>query len=182
MSLILYDILFYLSVHDAHIRTIASALKTNPMTITRKVKVLVEENVLDYRIEGKNKVYFIKDSAEAKIQLSILEHLRLLHIIKKYPKIRFITQKILQDKDIKLAIIFGSYARGTPTINSDVDIYIESEDIKIIQKLQEIDSKISIKNGIFDQENLLIREIIQNHIIIKGVDRYNELIYKKTWK
>ena len=36
------------------------------------------------------------------------------------------------------------------------------------------DTKLSIKIGKYDKSNLLIKEILKNHIIIIGVERYYE--------
>ncbi len=45
---------------ENHIRALAKQLKTNQTTIARKVKELYNENVVDYKQEGRNKVYFLK--------------------------------------------------------------------------------------------------------------------------
>jgi len=77
---------------------------------------------------------------------------------------------------IKLAILFGSYSKGLAKQDSDTDIYIETDNKKIKKELESIDSRLSIKIGEFSADNLLIKEIIKNHVIIKGVEDY----YEKT--
>ena len=47
-----------------HIRGIAKNLNINHMMIVRKIKLLECEKVIDFSLEGKNKVYFIKKSPE----------------------------------------------------------------------------------------------------------------------
>ena len=42
-----------------HVRGIAQALGTNQTTIARKTAQLRKENVLDFKIEGKNKTFFL---------------------------------------------------------------------------------------------------------------------------
>ncbi len=54
------EILNKLVGKNMHLRALAKELKTNPMTISRKIKELYNENVLDYKKEGKNKIYFLK--------------------------------------------------------------------------------------------------------------------------
>ncbi len=71
-------------------------------------------------------------------------------------------------------MIFGSYAKGTAAKNSDVDIFIETNDKKIKEELSIIDSKLSIKIGDYNKNNPLIKEIERNHTIIKGVEEYYE--------
>ena len=67
-----------------------------------------------------------------------------------------------------MIILFGSYAKGNPKEDSDIDIYLETNNNKIKNKVKELNSKLSIKIGKFDAKSLLIKEIIKNHIIIGG--------------
>lgn len=43
-----------------HIRALAKLLSTNQTTIARKTKELYKDNIIDFKIEGKNKVLFLK--------------------------------------------------------------------------------------------------------------------------
>lgn len=177
MEQISYNIILILSKEKKHIRGLAKILNTNPMTIARKVKQLEKKNIVDYNLEGKNKVYFLKKSLEANQYLKAAENLKIITLISKHPRLRNIIDVINKDCSIGLAIIFGSYAQEKETKNSDIDIYIETTNRKIKEKLELLDSKLSIKIGPFITENNLIKEIIKNNIIIKGVDRYYKLIY-----
>ena len=58
---------------DNHIRGLARELNTNQTTISRKIKELFENNVIDYKQEGKNKVFFLKKTLEAKQFVHIVE-------------------------------------------------------------------------------------------------------------
>lgn len=175
MEQISYKIVMELQKHKSHLRALASKLEINHMTIQRKLHKLKENNVVDYEQEGKNNVYFLKKSIEAKIYLKMAEQEKLLDFIKKQPRFRSILEKLFEE-DVDLALLFGSYAKGTQTKNSDIDMYLNTQDKRIKEKLELLDSKINIKLGIFNKENLLIQEIINNHIILKGVDKYYELI------
>ncbi|MBR9690403.1 hypothetical protein GOV08_01840 [Candidatus Woesearchaeota archaeon] len=177
MSQIYYNILHELLKKDNHIRGLAKDLFTNQTTIARKIKEMEEINIVDFRVEGKNKVYFIKSSIEADKHIKILEHLKLTELIQIQPKIRKIVDAINNEKEVKLALIFGSYAKKTNTKESDIDLYIETLNRKLKDRLSKLDSKLNIKIGLFEKENLLIKEIMKNHVIIKGVDRYYELIH-----
>lgn len=179
MSQISYDIVGLLSKGSNHIRGLAKALGTNQMAIFRAAKVLDAQNIVDFRIEGKNKVYFLKDSLEAQEFVFSLEHLRLIEILRLYPRLRKIVEAIKKDSGIGLAMLFGSYAKKTPSKTSDIDIYADvSEDLQ--RKLELLDSKLSIHTGKFNKKSPLSKEIIKNHVIIKGVERYYELIHKET--
>ena len=159
---------------ENHIRGIAKKLSINHMTIARKIKELKEENVVDYKTEGKNKKYFLKKTIEAKNYVFSSENYKLNKLLEKYPNLRNIIEKIQKDKKIKLSILFGSYAKKIAKSDSDVDIYIETTDKKLKRDLSFIDSKLNIKIGKYDKSTLLIREIEKNHVIIKGVEYYYE--------
>lgn len=159
---------------ENHIRGLAKVLNTNQMTISRRLEQLHRENIVDYRKEGKNKVYFIKKTLEAKQYCCIVEMFRLLKIIKKYPVMRRIVEQIRKNDSIRLALLFGSYAKGNPQKESDIDIYIETRDKKIKEQVELINSRISVKMGNYDNESLLVKEIEKNHIVIQGVERYYE--------
>ncbi len=169
-----YEIIDLLLKERMHLREIARKLKTNQTTISRKINELVESNVLNSESQGKNKVYFLKKTLESRQLIYITEQYKLLKTINKNHLLRRIFEKIIKNKKIKLAILFGSYAKEKENSKSDIDIYIETENQELKKELELLNSKLSIKIGKYNKENLLIKEIEKNHIIIKGVERYYE--------
>ena len=168
------EIIRILLRRDNHIREIAKKLNINHMMIVRKIKELSKENVVDFTQEGKNQTYFLKKTAEAQAYAFIAEQYSLLQTIIKYPELRNIIGKIQRDKRIKLAVLFGSYAKGLAGEDSDIDIFIETKNQNLKKELALIDSKLSIKIGVYNKENNLIKEIDKNHVIIKGIEHYYE--------
>ncbi len=170
-----FEVINELLKEKNHIRNLAKNLKTNHMTILRRIKELFDLNVVDYKEEGKNKVYFLKDTIEAKTTINMAGNYKLLKIITKYPNLRRIIEKLQENKQIHLAVLFGSYAKEIPKKESDIDVYIEtiSQDLK--KELEKIDSKLSIKIGKYNKDNPVIKEIKKNHVIIKGIERYYEI-------
>lgn len=159
---------------ENHIRGLAKSLKTNQTTIARKVLELCQNNVVDFRQEGKNKVVVLKKSLEAKQYAYNVETQKLLEILKRYPILRRIIELIRKNEKITLAILFGSYAKGIAKKESDIDIYIDTTDNKVKEEIELIDSRISVKIGEYNKESLLIKEIEKNHAIIKGIELYYE--------
>lgn len=167
-----YQILESLMKSENHIRELARILGTNQTTIARKVQELSQENIVDFKMEGKNKVFFVKKSLEARHFVYQVENYKLLRILNKYPQLRRIIEQIQKNNKIDLVILFGSYAKSTVNKESDIDIYIDTENLKIKEEVELIDSKISVKIGKFNNDSLLIQEIIKNHIILKGFEEY----------
>lgn len=157
-----------------HAREIAKKLGTNHMMINRKLAELSKENIVDFKQKGKNKVYFLKKSLEAEMSKILMEEYFLIKILDKYPKLRKVVEKIRKERRIKLAILFGSYAKKNADKNSDIDIFIESKDTSIKKDLMKFDSRINVKLGKYDKKNNLIKEIDKNHIILKGFEEYYE--------
>ena len=161
---------------ENHVRGLAKDLLTNQTTAARKLGELYQENIVDYRHEGKNKVFFLKKTLEAKQYACITELYRLLVALREYPRLRGIFEKIRQNNKISLAILFGSYAKKTAGKDSDIDVYLDTTDRTVKKDVELINTKLSVKIGAYDRQNLLIREIEKNHVIIKGVEDY----YEKT--
>ena len=165
-----------LQAKENHLRGLAKALRTNQTTVSRKLDELHRENVVDYKRSGRNKVFFLKKTLEAKQTACSLELYKLLEIVRKYPRIRSVLEKIRKNPKIRIAILFGSYAKGTATKQSDIDVYIDAREKRatIKEKIENLDTRLSVKVGEYDRENLLIREIEENHVIIKGVEDFYE--------
>jgi len=170
------EILNVLFGEEIHARALAKRLDINHMTVIRNLKELVSENVLEFRKEGRNKIYFLKKNMEARNYELISELYKLNKTLKKYPELRKTIKNIQQNKEIGLAVLFGSYARGTATRNSDIDVFIETKDRKLKQELELLNSRLSVKLGEYDRSNPLIKEIEKNHVIIKGAELFYEKI------
>jgi len=119
----------------------------------------------------------LKDSPEARQYFLMSENHKLVNVLLKHPFLREIVFKIQKNKRIKFACIFGSYAKGTEMRRSDVDIYLDSDAISAKKGYSKLDSKFSIKLGRWDAKNYLIKEIIKNHILIKGGEIYYERVF-----
>jgi predicted nucleotidyltransferase len=170
------EILDILLGEEIHARALAKRLEINHMTAIRNLKELVDENVLEFRKDGRNKVYLMKKSMEARNYALISELYKLNKILKKYPELRKTIKDIQQKKGIGLAVLFGSYAKGTANKNSDIDVFIETKDRGIKKELELLDSRLGVKIGEYDRSNSLIKEIEKNHVIIKGAELFYEKI------
>jgi len=166
------EIVLELLRKNGHARELARMLGTSHMNVSRKLKQLLKENAVDYAEEGKNKTYYLKDSTEARAYVLMSENYRIAQTVKRYPALRGMFERIQHDSRIRLAILFGSYAKGIAKADSDIDIFIETTDTDLKRDIEMMDSRLSVKIGGYDKSSLLIKEIEQNHVIIKGVERY----------
>lgn len=170
------DTILLLLKGENHLRSIAKQLNESHSTILRKLNKLVVENVLDYKIEGKNKVFFIKKNLQAKNYVFNAERYKLIELLKKYPELDVIMEDVLKASKETLIIVFGSYAKSTAKKNSDIDLFVETRNMAVKEQLESLHSRIKVKLGDFDLSSNLIKEIIKNHAILKGVEEF----YEKT--
>ncbi|MCI8654691.1 MAG: nucleotidyltransferase domain-containing protein [Clostridia bacterium] len=92
--------------------------------------------------------------------------------------IKIILNEILNNTDVEKAILFGSYAKNTPTKNSDIDILIDSNGkIKGLKFFAIIDM---IKEK-FDKDVDVIEksEIDKNSRIEKEIEQTGVVVYEK---
>jgi len=156
----------------SHTRELARKISKSHMLVVRKLRELKNENAVDYASEGRNKVYFLKKTIEAKAYAMMAEQYKLVNAVNKYPLLRNIISQIQRNEKIKIALLFGSYARGTAGKESDIDIYIDTDDSTIKKQLEPLSTKLNIKVGLYNESNLLIKEINKNYVIIKGAEEY----------
>jgi predicted nucleotidyltransferase len=170
------EIVLVLLRGENHLRGIAKQLNESHSTILRKLNKLMIENVLGYRIEGKNKVFFFKKNLQAKNYVFNAERHKLIELLKKYPELDAIMEDISKAGKEPLIIIFGSYAKFVAKKNSDIDLFVETRNSAVKEHLESIHSRIKVKLGDFDLSSSLIKEIIKNHVILRGVEEF----YEKT--
>ena len=169
-----FEVLLYLLRKEAHGRELAKELKTSLTRIQSILYNLRQHNVIDYKIEGKNHVYFIKKNIISKAYILNAENYKLVRLFKKHPLLEPLFRNITKQYPNLLIILFGSYAKFIAKEDSDIDIYICTNDKKIKDKIKLFYDKLSIKMGNFNKEDLLIQEIIRNHIIIQRGESYYE--------
>ncbi len=175
------EIVILLKKSPLHQREIARKLATNQTNVRRAVLNLERSNILDHKNEGKNSVYFIKDSIESVINEREIENYKLVKILAK-PNIRSIVKEI-QEKTFKgeidvnlIIVLFGSYAKDFESKSSDIDIYVNTDSKKDKKLIENISEKINIKFGSFDKGNPLFKEMVRDHIILNNVEGFLNLI------
>ena len=160
---------------------IAKKLKMNQKTVSNVLNALEKQNIVKYSTEGKNKYYFL-NRLNPKILdiLKILELGRKNNFLDKYPKLSelFIA---LEKRTSEMLIIFGSYANFTANDKSDLDVFVLGK----IGEIEDLEKKYNLNINIiksskekFNKEEVFIKEVIKNHIVLKGVEEFIEL----TWQ
>ena len=152
----------------------------NQKTVANVLNALEKQNIIKYSTEGRNKYYFLnKSNSQISDIIKILELARKNNFTLKYSKFRdlFIA---LEKKTSGILVIFGSYANFTSNEKSDLDVFVLGKigEVKDLEEKYEI--KINIVKSIkdkFNKEDVFIKEVVKNHIILKGVEEFIDLIW-----
>jgi predicted nucleotidyltransferase len=171
-----------------HLREISRETKTDVKAIQLQLKKLEKINVFSSIIRGRNKDYHLNlDNVTTKYYLVMAE----VFVSIIYLKRNFLIKKIVEEIENKIhypLILFGSFAKGTYTKESDVDIFVISDKKintnSIIEATNIVGRKISLKSTSRQQflkglqnNDPLIKEIVSNHIILKGADEFSDIMW-----
>ena len=172
----------FLADYDKRIygRNIAKKLKMNQKTVSNILNELEKKNLLKFTQEGKNKYYYLnKFSSNVKEIMQLIEIQRKINFLEKYKKLKELFLQ-LEERSEGILIIFGSYANFSANEESDLDVFVMGK-IKDTEDLEELYGiKINIiKSTInkFDKNEHIIKEIIKNHVILKNVEGFVELLW-----
>lgn len=93
-------------------------------------------------------------------------------------ELKTILQDILKDFEVKKAILFGSYAKNTPTSKSDIDLVIDSGgkllNIYFYGLLENLVQKLQKNIDLFE-----ISEIQKNSRIYNDIQNEGVIVYEK---
>lgn len=160
---------------DYYIREIHRLLAISPRTAQLTLNDLENKGVLSARTRGKIRVYTAKNTS----YLILAEHYKTIAFFEKNPFIKELLEKIRPTIN-GIGILFGSYANGTATKASDIDVFVagtyDKERTTRIAKTYNVN--LSIKcypKETFEkniQTDILLKEILKNHILLKGAEEY----------
>jgi uncharacterized protein len=168
---------------DYYIREVQKLLKISPRTAQLILNNLEKRTILESKSRGKIKVYKIKKNIIAKQYLVLAENYKKIRFLEQKPLIKQIIEKIMPFVD-GVMVVFGSYAKNLEKNNSDLDIFIIGKHKR--QKIKEVSNtygiKINVKqygSKLFEMkwsEDILVREVLNNHILIKGTEQFIDVI------
>lgn len=172
------------------INEIAKQLNGTYSHINRVVLRLVKEHIVFKKTVGHAfQCSLNKQSEKTKALVLLSEISRKEEYYQKHGKFKLLFDDFLKElpKDVLFVVLFGSYAKGTFTKESDIDLLIvinTKEDItsalrKIITLYgKEISPLLLTKKELQQRkEEPLIKEIIKNHIVISGAEGFIQEFY-----
>lgn len=172
-----------------HVREIARDVGVDVKAVGLQLRRLENINVLSSIIKGRNKEYRLKlDNLVAKYYMILAETFASIRFLEK----NFLIKRLMSETGDKLEgtiMLFGSFAKGEITEESDIDLFIISTrepDADVIRETGSlIDREVNIKStdmkqfldGLMDNDPLMM-EVVSNHIVLKGIDDYCEIMWR----
>ncbi len=154
--------------------------------IALTLEELEKAGMLSSKTRGNIRYFFLnKLNPFYKKYLLLAEVENSIEFLKNQPKVSQVLDKI--EKNKKIICVFGSYAKGIQKKDSDLDLFIigkfNEKEIKKIGK--DYNLTISIKGGTkydfvssLKERNPLLKEILENHILISGYEEFIEEVVK----
>ncbi len=167
---------------EFYLRQISKLAKLPLKTCQNVLARLEEERILKSKVEGKNKYFSLNlDNIQTKSYLLKAEIHKTDNFLEKYPQFKTFLKSFNTNVPI---IVFGSFAKLKAGKNSDLDIlFLSKEEQKLPFHLlpykihQNNLSETSFKKALMEKETL-IREIIENHIILNNSSSYVNLVWE----
>lgn len=168
--------------------SIARITNIPQQTLSRYLNELAKFNLINYTIEGRNKLFYLDfEKQTVQIIFNLIENQKALYFQLKQREISVIINEILKYCDG--LILFGSYASGKDKKGSDIDIIIfgkaDKEAIKKIKKKQTIEinehySTFKDFEELLISRNTLAIEIRNNHIIFGDISRIVNIFIRRS--
>ena len=163
-------------------RAISQKYNLNQKTVSNVLNNMEKQGILKFKREGKNKYYFLnKNNPDIKEIIQLTEINKKINFMKSHIRFKGLFEGF-GEKASGILIVFGSYAKGIEKKDSDLDILAigEIKNTKELEKSFGIDVNIiKTKKDKFDKNEPFIKEIMENHIILKGVEEFVDLIWQQ---
>ena len=173
-----------------YLRKIARDTRIDVKAISFQLNRLEKANILTSAQNGKNKEYSLNLSNYLTLyHLVLAETFISINYLENYFEIKKIVKETTENLG-KTAILFGSFAKENMTPESDIDILILDNDKKAISNSfreagslinREINVKSMIEQQFLDglaSNNPLVHEVVENHIILKGIDNLCNILWR----
>jgi len=176
-----------------HLREISRLVNSGLPNVKRFLEILEKEKVVKKEKEANLVKFKLRDSQKtlAYLKQTNNEKFALLPV-----RIQSVVLDFLNEIEIKplLAIIFGSYAKGNYTKESDIDVILVFQKLENVKDIENTAKRISMRTNtkispvyleyknfeknFLDKNHDFSKEIRQKVIIINGIENYYQLLWR----
>jgi predicted nucleotidyltransferase/predicted transcriptional regulator len=174
-----------------HARAIAKNLNLSHVALLPHLKQLQELKILNAQTEGRNKQYTLnKGNSLTQNYLIITEEIATINYLEKTYFIKKLSEYLNLANIFSPLILFGSYVKGYATEESDIDLFcigkLTDTQHDYLRKFEATyGKKINIKTtnpenfqSSLQNGDILIKEVIANHIILSNPDPFVSLLWR----
>ncbi len=176
-----------------HLRELSRLVKTGLPNVKRFVDILEKEKVIKKQKEANLLKIILKESPKT---IAYLKQINTENFLSLPSIIRNSVSDFISELEIKplMVLIFGSYAKGNYTKESDVDILLVFQKVENEEKIENTAKRVSMKTNtplsviylnyknfeknFLDKEHDFSREIRQNVILLFGIENYYNLLWR----
>ncbi|MBI4896105.1 MAG: nucleotidyltransferase domain-containing protein [Candidatus Aenigmarchaeota archaeon] len=189
------EVLAAIYTHEGiHLRELCRKLQLSMPAVKNHVDKLLKEGLIIKHPEGRNlKLYLNRANRNLSSYVYQIEAMRLKQLPKQVGDVVFDLLSVLENKPI-LVVVFGSYAKGTFTKTSDLDVLLvfNKPDEEAERKAKLVSSRHGIRlepvylswssfeKKFFDEKDAFMKELKENKIIVTGVEYWRELENEKA--
>ena len=172
-----------------HLREISRETQVDVKAIQLQLKKLEKKNVLSSVLKGRNKEYSLNlSNSITKYYMILAETFSSISYLVR----NFLVKKIISEVGNQIEgtiVLFGSFAKEEETEESDIDLFVITEK-KINESAfvtvgnlvgREITIKYTSKKRFLeglDRGDPLIREVVSNHVVLKGIDDLCDIMWR----
>lgn len=176
-----------------HIREIARQLGKNHRTVILALQELEKKAVMRAKTEGRNKIYTLNlDNFVTREYIRSAEIAKTITLLEKHFLLKKFAQEILSDAGSVPLVLFGSYAKGTETKESDIDLLVFTDHYQykadFEKRIQDFSKRykkrIQVQKGNRDDfekglwaRDPLILEIVQNHVVLNNYSHFIGMLW-----
>ena len=174
-----------------HIRAMAKLIGTSHVALLPYLKHLEELKILKSENAGRNKQYTLnKENILTKYYLVTTEELATIAYLENTFLIKKLAEHLSNIDILSPIVLFGSYAKGYATEESDIDLFgigklTENQQTHIEKFEATYGKKLNLKTASIENFNaglrsgdILIREVVANHIIICNPEPFVGLLWR----
>ncbi len=179
--------------NGAHLRELSRLLKTGLPNVTRYANLMEKEGVIKKQKDANLLKLKLKENPRTIAYLKQVNTERFLTLPKK---IQGAINDFLSDLEVKplTIIIFGSYAKGTYTTDSDIDILLIFQKLENENQIENAAKKIGMRTNthispvylnyknfeanFLNKEHDFSKEIREKAIVLSGTEIYYSLLWR----
>lgn len=176
-----------------HLRALSRAVDSGLPNVKRFLEILEKERVVRKEKEANLIRFKLRESEKT---IAYLKQVNTERFLLLPGMVQIAVNEFLNELEIKplIVLIFGSYAKGNYTKNSDIDILLVFQKVENAKEIESISKRIGMRTNteisliyinylnfeknFLNKEHDFSKEIRQDAIIVIGVEYYYKLLWR----